>query len=198
MAANDWIRSNCRPFKAAIAAGVNSVMTAHLVLPKLDPQQPATLSKAVLTDLLRQEMGFNGLVVTDALVMEAISARHGAAEAAVLAFEAGADLILMPADADAAIDGLCEGFSSGRLPLERLEQSRQRRAHALASISTSTASGPIVTAAERGLEAELVRHSITIGDAAVRPQAGINLVRVDALVPSAAALSGWSPALLHP
>jgi beta-glucosidase len=103
------------PFRAAIAAGVDSVMTAHLVLPELDPQQPATLSKAVLTDLLRRQMGFNGLVVTDALVMEAISARHGAAEAAVLAFEAGADLILMPADADAAIDGLCDGFSSGRL-----------------------------------------------------------------------------------
>ena len=136
------------PFRAAIAAGVESVMTAHLVLPELDPQQPATLSKAVLTDLLRQQMGFNGLVVTDALVMEAISARHGAAEAAVLAFEAGADLILMPADADAAIDGLCEGFSSGRLPLERLDESRQRRAHALASIPTSTAKGPIVTAAE--------------------------------------------------
>ena len=186
------------PFRAAIAAGVDSVMTAHLVLPKLDPQQPATLSKAVLTNLLRQEMGFKGLVVTDALVMEAISARHGPAEAAVLAFEAGADLILMPADADAAIDGLCEGFSSGRLPLERLEQSRQRRAHALAAIPTSTTSGPIVTAAEQGLEAELVRHSITIGDAAVRPQAGINLVRVDALVPSAAALSGWSPALRIP
>ena len=186
------------PFRAAIAAGVDSVMTAHLVLPELDPQQPATLSKAVLTDLLRQKMGFNGLVVTDALVMEAISARHGAAEAAVLAFEAGADLILMPADADAAIDGLCEGFSSGRLPLERLEQSRQRRAHALASIPTSTTSDPIVTAAEEGLEAELVRHSITIGDAAVRPQAGINLVRVDALVPSATALSGWSPALRIP
>ena len=186
------------PFRAAIAAGVDSVMTAHLVLPKLDSQQPATLSKAVLTNLLRQEMGFKGLVVTDALVMEAISARHGPAEAAVLAFEAGADLILMPADADAAIDGLCEGFSSGRLPLEQLEQSRQRRAHALASIPTSTTSGPIVTAAEQGLEAELVRHSITIGDAAVRPQAGINLVRVDALVPSAAALSGWSPALRIP
>ena len=118
------------PLSAAIAAGVDSVMTAHLVLPELDPQQPATLSKAVLTDLLRRQMGFNGLVVTDALVMEAISARHGAAEAAVLAFEAGADLILMPADADAAIDGLCDGFNSGRLCLERLDESLQRRAHA--------------------------------------------------------------------
>ena len=186
------------PFRAAISAGVESVMTAHLVLPELDPQQPATLSKAVLTDLLRQQMGFNGLVVTDALVMEAISARHGPAEAAVLAFEAGADLILMPADADAAIDGLCAGFNSGRLPIERLEQSRQRRSDALATIPDRAPTGPIVTATDQALEAELVRHSITIGDAAVRPQAGINLVRVDALLPSAAALSGWSPALRIP
>ncbi|MCB4408200.1 glycoside hydrolase family 3 N-terminal domain-containing protein [Synechococcus sp. MU1642] len=186
------------PFRAAIAAGVDSVMTAHLVLPELDPQQPATLSKAVLTDLLRRQMGFNGLVVTDALVMEAISARHGAAEAAVLAFEAGADLILMPANADAAIDGLCDGFSSGRLPLARLDESVQRRAHALASIPTSTPSGPIVSAAEQALETELVRHSITVSGAAVQPNAGINLVRVDALLPSAAVLSGWSPALRLP
>ena len=186
------------PFRAAIAAGVDSVMTAHLVLPKLDSQQPATLSKAVLTNLLRQEMGFKGLVVTDALVMEAISARHGAAEAAVLAFEAGADLILMPADADAAIDGLCAGFNSGRLPLERLEESRQRRAHALQSIPISAPSGPIVTAADQALEAELVRHSVTIRDAVVRADAGINLVRVDSLLPGAAALSGWSPALRIP
>ena len=186
------------PFRAAISAGVESVMTAHLVLPELDPQQPATLSKAVLTDLLRQQMGFNGLVVTDALVMEAISARHGPAEAAVLAFEAGADLILMPADADAAIDGLCAGFSSGRLPIERLEQGRQRRADALATIPDHAPTGLIVTAGDQALEAELVRHSLTIGDAAVRPQAGINLVRVDALLPSAAALSGWSPALRIP
>ena len=186
------------PFRAAIAAGIDSVMTAHLLLPELDPEQPATLSKAVLTDLLRRQMGFNGLVVTDALVMEAISARHGAAEAAVLAFEAGADLILMPADADAAIDGLCAGFNSGRLPLERLEESRQRRAHALQSIPISAPSGPIVTAADQALEAELVRHSVTIRDAVVRADAGINLVRVDSLLPSAAALSGWSPALRIP
>ncbi len=186
------------PFRAAIAAGIDSVMTAHLLLPELDPEQPATLSKAVLTDLLRRQMGFNGLVVTDALVMEAISARHGAAEAAVLAFEAGADLILMPADADAAIDGLCAGFNSGRLPLQRLEESRQRRAHALQSIPISAPSGPIVTAADQALEAELVRHSVTISDAVVRADAGINLVRVDSLLPGAAALSGWSPALRIP
>ena len=109
------------PFQRLIAAGIDAVMTAHLLLPELDPQQPATLSGAVLTDLLRRDLGFDGLVVTDALVMEAIAARHGAAEAAVLAFAAGADLILMPADASAAIDGLVEALRSGRIPIQRLE-----------------------------------------------------------------------------
>ena len=90
------------PFQRAIAAGVASVMTAHLRLPALDSAQPATLSEAVLTGLLRRELQFPGLVVTDALVMEAISQHHGSAEAAVLAFEAGADLILMPAEAQGA------------------------------------------------------------------------------------------------
>jgi beta-glucosidase len=119
------------PFRAAIAAGVATVMTAHLLLPALDPQRPATLSAAVLTGLLRQELGFNGLVVTDALMMEAISASYGPGEAAVLALEAGADLVLMPADADAAIAALVAAVQSGRLSRERLEASAQRRCTAL-------------------------------------------------------------------
>jgi beta-glucosidase len=119
------------PFRAAIAAGVATVMTAHLLLPALDPQRPATLSAAVLTGLLRQELGFNGLVVTDALMMEAISASYGPGEAAVLALEAGADLVLMPADADAAIAALVAAVQGGRLSRERLEASAQRRRTAL-------------------------------------------------------------------
>ena len=119
------------PFRAAIAAGVASVMTAHLLLPALDPEHPATLSAAVLSQLLRRDLRFEGLVVTDALVMEAITAHHGAAEAAVLAFEAGADLILMPADADAAIDGLLAAVQAGRISAERLEASLERRRLAL-------------------------------------------------------------------
>ena len=119
------------PFRAAIAAGVATVMTAHLLLPALDPQRPATLSAAVLTGLLRQELGFNGLVVTDALMMEAISANYGPGEAAVLALEAGADLVLMPADADAAIAALVAAVEGGRLSRERLEASAQRRRTAL-------------------------------------------------------------------
>jgi len=122
------------PFRAAIAAGVASVMTAHLLLPELDQERPATLSAAVLTGLLREELGFGGLVVTDALVMEAITAHHGAGEAAVLALEAGADLVLMPADADATMAAILAAVEQGRLGRERLEASAERRRQALASL----------------------------------------------------------------
>ena len=84
-----------KPFRASIAAGIGSVMTAHLQIPALDPERPATLSKAVLTELLRKQLGFEGLVVTDALVMEAIRAHYSPGDAGLLAFEAGADLILI-------------------------------------------------------------------------------------------------------
>jgi beta-glucosidase len=122
------------PFRAAIAAGVSSVMTAHLLLPELDRERPATLSAAVLTGLLRHDLGFGGLVVTDALVMEAITAHHGAGEAAVLALEAGADLVLMPANADTAMAGIVAAVEQGRLKRERLEASAERRRLALASL----------------------------------------------------------------
>jgi beta-glucosidase len=122
------------PFRAAIAAGVSSVMTAHLLLPELDRERPATLSAAVLTGLLRHDLGFGGLVVTDALVMEAITAHHGAGEAAVLALEAGADLVLMPADADAAMAAIVAAVEQGRLEREQLEASAKRRRLALASL----------------------------------------------------------------
>jgi beta-glucosidase len=84
------------PFAAAIAAGVDTIMTAHLQIPALDQHHPATLSAPTLTGLLRQQMGFQGLIVTDALVMGAITRRYGPYEAAILAIAAGADLLLMP------------------------------------------------------------------------------------------------------
>ena len=187
------------PFRELIAAGVDSVLTAHLLLPSLDPEHPATLSRRVLTDLLRTDLGYEGLVVTDALVMEAISARHGAGEAAVLAFEAGADLILMPADADAAIEGVCEALQTGRIPMQRLQESRERRRSALHKVMAHTPAGPIASAEDQALETELVAHSIDIcGPRIAPPSQGINLVRVDAVLPGAPALSGWSPALQVP
>jgi len=116
------------PFRAAIRAGVDAVMTAHVAVPSLagDDGAPATLAPAVLDTLLRRQLSFRGLVVTDALNMGAIVARHGAAQAAVLAFKAGADVLLMPADPTAAIDALSAAVESGEVSEARLDQSVSR------------------------------------------------------------------------
>ncbi len=185
------------PFQQLIDDGVDSVMTAHLLLPNLDPERPATLSSAVLTDLLRRDLGFEGLIVTDALVMEAIAARHGAGEAAVLAFEAGADLILMPADADAAIQGLWEALTSGRLSMQRLDEALQRRRAALAKVPTTT-NGMVASDDDRRLERDLVAACSTVRPVAgISHRQGVNLIRVDGVFPCPA-LSGAAPALQLP
>jgi len=114
------------PFQAAIAAGVDSVMSAHLQIPALDATYPATLSDRVLTRLLRQHLGFTGLIVTDALIMGAISQQYGANEAAVLAVEAGADILLMPADPEGAIQAVCHAVEEGRIPLDQIQASVER------------------------------------------------------------------------
>src|SRR5262249_17489401 len=112
------------PFKAAIEAGVDSVMTAHIAVPALSPPDlPATLSPAILTDLLRKQLGFNGLVVTDALEMGGIAKGYNSGEAAVRAIEAGADALLMPADPDAAIHAVVGAVESGRISVQRIQTS---------------------------------------------------------------------------
>src|SRR5215475_4128003 len=106
------------PFRDAIAAGVRAVMTGHLVVPVIDPDFPATLSRPILTDLLRGDLGFDGLIVTDAIEMEAVARRYGLAGAAVAALAAGADAIesvavgLRDAIVRAVIDGTLD---EGRL-----------------------------------------------------------------------------------
>jgi beta-N-acetylhexosaminidase len=112
------------PFRAAIEAGVDSIMTAHIAVPALAPPDlPATLSPAILTDLLRKEMGFQGLVVTDALDMGGIAKGFGGAEAAVRALEAGADVLLMPLDPEAALKAVVAAVQSGRLTRRRIQES---------------------------------------------------------------------------
>jgi beta-N-acetylhexosaminidase len=112
------------PFKAAIEAGVDSVMTAHIAVPALAPPDlPATLSSAILTDLLRKELGFKGLVVTDALEMASIAKGFTSGEAAVRALEAGADALLMPTDPDAVLKAVTAAVQGGRLTRRRIQES---------------------------------------------------------------------------
>jgi beta-N-acetylhexosaminidase len=112
------------PFKAAIEAGVDSIMTAHIAVPALAPPDlPATLSPAILTDLLRKDLGFKGLVITDALEMAGIAKGFSSGEASVRALEAGADTLLMPADPDAAIRAVVAAVQSRRLTRQRIQES---------------------------------------------------------------------------
>ncbi|MEQ8381286.1 MAG: glycoside hydrolase family 3 N-terminal domain-containing protein [Coleofasciculus sp. A1-SPW-01] len=123
------------PFQAAMAAGVDAVMTAHLLIPSLDEQFPATLSEKVLTQLLRQELGFEGLIVTDALIMGAIANRYGATEAPVKAVEAGADILLMPVNPETTIQAICDAVTAGRISRDRILASVERIWQAKAKIS---------------------------------------------------------------
>lgn len=114
------------PFRAGVAAGADVVMSAHIDLPAITGADPATLSPAVLTGLLRDSLGFRGIAVTDALTMGAIVSRYGAGEATVRAFLAGSDLLLMPADPDSALRAMVAAVTGGRIPMARLDSSVRR------------------------------------------------------------------------
>lgn len=115
------------PFAAAGECGADMVMAAHISLPKIvGDSTPASLSYKMITEILREDLGFQGLVVTDAMNMGAIGEHYSAKEAAVKAVEAGVDLLLMPKDFQEAFQGIKEAVSSGRIGEERIEESLQR------------------------------------------------------------------------
>jgi beta-N-acetylhexosaminidase len=115
------------PFRAAIQHGVDSIMTAHLAVPSVEPEKiPATLSRKVLTGLLKEELGYKGLVVTDALEMQGVASLFSPGEAAVRAIEAGADVLLMPLDPDASIKAIEAAIASGRLTRKRIDESASK------------------------------------------------------------------------
>jgi beta-N-acetylhexosaminidase len=112
------------PFRAAIAAGVDGVMTGHLAVPAIEGREiPATVSAKVVDGLLRKELGFDGLAVTDAMDMQGLTKQFPAGEAAVRAIEAGVDVLLIPSNADAAIQGVMAAIANKRLPVERIHRS---------------------------------------------------------------------------
>jgi beta-N-acetylhexosaminidase len=115
------------PFKAGIEAGAEFVMVAHMSAVNVDASGlPSSLSRLMVTDLLRNELGFSGIIITDSMSMGAITERFAPEEAAVLALEAGVDMLLMPEDLEAAARGVREAVATGRLTESRLDESVTR------------------------------------------------------------------------
>jgi beta-N-acetylhexosaminidase len=126
------------PFQQAMNEGIDAVMTAHVTFPKIDPTTvkskkdgtdialPATLSYEVLTNLMRKEMGFDGVISTDALNMKAIADHFGAVDAVIRAVNAGTDIILMPVGLEEVANGLYEAVEKGEITEERLNESVER------------------------------------------------------------------------
>lgn len=126
------------PFQKAMDHGIDAIMTAHVTFPKIDGNKvisqkdgteisiPATLSRPVLTDLMRDEMGYDGVVMTDAMNMNAISDHFGSVDAAIRAINAGADIVLMPVGLEAVVSGVLEAVENGEIEQEEIDQSVKR------------------------------------------------------------------------
>lgn len=122
---NEFYMSDLVPFRNLVNFGVKSVMVGHLEVPAYEsrPGIPATLSKNVITGVLKNELGFDGLIITDALNMQAVTKHFSAGEAAVEAVKAGNDLLLFPADEEGTFNGLVNAVKKGDIPVERLNES---------------------------------------------------------------------------
>jgi beta-N-acetylhexosaminidase len=145
-------RRELLPFRAAIAAGTRAVMSAHILVPTLDPDHPATLSLRILTDLLRGQLGYDGLIVTDGMEMQAIAATYGIERGSVLAIAAGADAICVGgglADDETVRrlrDALVGAVRAGELPEERLAEAAER----VRELARWTASGAAASTSNAG------------------------------------------------
>ncbi|GAB2857383.1 glycoside hydrolase family 3 protein [Streptomyces deserti] len=153
------------PFRAAIEAGTRAVMSAHILVPALDPDRPATLSRRILTDLLRDELGYDGLIVTDGMEMRAVADTYGIERGSVLAVAAGADAICVGgglADDETVRrlrDALVTAVRSGELPEERLADAAER-VRRLARWATANTAPRAVSDGEIGLRA--ARSALTV------------------------------------
>lgn len=172
------------PFRALVAAGIPGIMTAHVVFPALDAEAPATLSPAVLTGLLRERLGFGGLIVTDFMDMAAIAEHYGAGEAAVRSVLAGADLVLLGPGLESQREvyrALQDALASGRLSAARVREAAER-VEALARRYPSRARppAPAARAADQALAREVAARAATLlwndGVLPLAPEASVLVV----------------------
>lgn len=158
LAASDLV-----PFEAAVEVSTPSVMVAHIDVREVDPGTPASLSSTVIDGMLRDELGYQGLVSTDALDMGAIVENYGSADAAVRALKAGADVLLMPVDPGAARDAVVEAVKSGRVPPARLTEAAERMvATMLHQQATADPSGPDEVGANSDVSREVSAAAVAI------------------------------------
>jgi beta-N-acetylhexosaminidase len=195
-------RRDLPPFAAAIAAGVRAVMPGHLRVPELTGDLPASLSAAALTGLLRGELGFSGVIISDALEMRAVSGPFGMPEAAVLAVAAGTDLLCLGRDQDrlsylAVRDALVTAAASGRMPPARLEEAAGRVADLRAWMAAERAPRADTDGVDVGLTA--ARRAIRVAGGVARPLSQPVVVEVVpppniAVGPVPWGLEAWLPA----
>ena len=160
------------PFRAGMAAGAGAVMSAHVQMPAIDPGEfaPATLSRAALTGLLRGELGFDGLIYTDSMGMDAVSRRLTPGEAAARAVAAGNDIVLHSPDDAAAVEGIRQAVASGAIPMAQIDASVRRVLEAKARlglhrqrlVDLDEVPSKVGTRAHRAVAEEVSRRAITL------------------------------------
>jgi beta-N-acetylhexosaminidase len=159
------------PFRAAVRAGVGAIMSFHGSMPALDSSgAPGTLSQKVLTGLLRNELGFKGVVISDAMDMQGVLVQYGAVEAAKRAVAAGADVLIQPKDVAQAIDAIVDGVHEGRYTEARLDESVRRllnMKHALhldrhPLVNLDSISDIVGDSADQALARTVAERSITV------------------------------------
>lgn len=126
---DEMVRNNLPPFREAVNVGVSAIMTSHAVYTALDPEHPATLSRTILNDLLREELGFEGLIITDDLEMGAIKKYKPVSQGVMDAFEAGADILLLckeQAHFLKSLNLIRSNILKGKVPITRLQQANER------------------------------------------------------------------------
>ena len=158
------------PFRAAVGSGVGSVMIAHLVATSLDQELPATLSPNVINRLLRREIGFDGLVVTDAMEMRGLLNSYSVGESAVLAIRAGADIILVPADEALTFEALVRAVLEEEIPAGRIDESVTRiltlkqklGLFEKRAVDVDAIAGVVATESHMLLAKQVARESVTL------------------------------------
>jgi beta-N-acetylhexosaminidase len=196
------------PFRAAIASGIRTIMTSHLLVPAVDAAYPATLSRAILEGLLRGDLGFEGVIVSDALDMAGASANRGIPQAAALALGAGCDLLCIGTDnSDAQVMAIAEAITQAaggpKLPTQRINAAIARTSELGAALAVARASRPVpkefTSGSTPGLTPERVASAFYVSGTASalldRPREELPLawLRLDPAANFAVGLSPWGP-----